>query len=345
MKMDSMRPGALVGAIRQANLPSDPALVTAVKRLSRASLLVIGDVMMDRYVYGQVSRVSGEAPVPILSIEREVAFPGGAGNVVRNLTALGAATAFVSVVGDDQCGSDLTGLIGGQPGVEPWLLVQGGRVTTLKTRYVAKGQQVLRTDREETGPIHPKLAERMLRIAGDAMAATSVTLLSDYGKGVLANDVASRLITAAHAAGRKVIVEPRGTDYARYGGADLIMPTWTELAEVTGQPADTDAATAAAAAALRTQYGFAAVLVLRAEAGMSLLDPEGLIHYPAELTEIFDLAGVRDCIAATMSAGLAAGLGYRMSAQLAAIAAGLAAGRVGTGVVQDLDLLAAIGAA
>ena len=102
-------------------------------------MLVVGDVMLDRYIYGQVHRISPEAPVPILSIEREVALPGGAGNVVRNLTALGAAVAFISVVGDDQAGSDLTGLIGGQPGVEPWLLVQGGRTTTVKTRYLAAG--------------------------------------------------------------------------------------------------------------------------------------------------------------------------------------------------------------
>jgi D-beta-D-heptose 7-phosphate kinase/D-beta-D-heptose 1-phosphate adenosyltransferase len=345
VEMDSIRPGALVGATYQQKPPGDPALVAAVKRLSRTSLLVIGDVMLDRYIYGHVTRISSEAPVPILAVEREVALPGGAGNVVRNLTALGAAIAFVSVVGDDQSGSDLTGLIGGQPGVEPWLLVQGGRVTTRKTRFVAKGQQILRTDREESGPIHKKLAERMVRIAFDAMAATSVTLMSDYGKGVLSNDVPAQLIAAARRAGRKVIVEPRGTDYARYAGADIIMPTWTELAEVTGQPAATDSDVATAAEALRERFGFKAVLVLRAEAGMTLLDADGVQHYPAELAEIFDLAGVRDCVAATLSAGIAAGLGNRVSAQLAAIAAGLASGKVGTGVVQDLDLLAAIGGA
>jgi len=340
-----MRPGALVAANQMTAHPGDPELVAAVKRLSRTSLLVIGDVMLDRYIYGSVSRISSEAPVPILSVDREVAMPGGAGNVVRNLTALGAAIAFVSVVGDDQSGSDLTGLIGGQPGVEPWLLVQGGRVTTRKTRFVAKGQQILRTDREETGPIHQKLAERMLRIARDAMAATSVTLLSDYGKGVLAGDVPVQLIKAAQQTGRKVIVEPRGADYARYAGADLIMPTWIELAEATGMPAGTDTAVATAAEALRARFGFGAVLVLRAEAGMTLLDAEGVVHYPAELSEVFDLSGTRDCVAATLSAGVAAGLGYRVSAQLAAIAAGLIAGKVGTGVVQDLDLLAALGAA
>ncbi len=122
-----------------APAPSEPEadLAAAIRRLGHTSVLVIGDVMLDRYVYGEVERISPEAPVPILAIEREVAMPGGAGNVVRNLTALGAAVAFISVVGDDQAGSDLTGLIGGQPNVEPWLLVQGGRATTLKTRYLS----------------------------------------------------------------------------------------------------------------------------------------------------------------------------------------------------------------
>ena len=126
-----------------------PDLAAAVRRLVHTNVLVIGDVMLDRYTYGEVTRISLEAPVPILAIEREVALPGGAGNVVRNLTALGAATAFISVVGDDQAGSELTGLIGGQPNVEPWLLVQGSRTTTLKTRLIAAGQQLLRADREQ----------------------------------------------------------------------------------------------------------------------------------------------------------------------------------------------------
>src|ERR1700722_5069110 len=142
---------------------SDADLGAAVRRLSRASVLVVGDAMLDRYIYGDVERLSPEAPVPVLSVQRELSLPGGAGNVVRNLGALGSAVAFVSVVGDDTAGSDLTGLIGGQPGVEPWLLVQGSRITTMKTRFVAQGQpiqgyQLLRADREDTRPIHDKMA-------------------------------------------------------------------------------------------------------------------------------------------------------------------------------------------
>src|SRR3954470_2111947 len=212
--MDSMPPGdpSAVQPIRPADpvqeLCQDEAVLSrAVRRLARTSVMVIGDLMLDRYVYGTVDRISPEAPIPIVRVERETAMPGGAGNVVRNLTALGAAVAFVSVVGDDQAGSDLTGLIGGQPGVEPWLLVQGGRATTTKTRFVATGQQLLRADHELVAPIHARLADRLVRIAGDAVAATAVMVLSDYRKGVLAGDTPTKLIAAARNAGRKVVVD------------------------------------------------------------------------------------------------------------------------------------------
>src|SRR5579875_1775272 len=148
--MDTTNPG---GSAPSTSAAGHAALADAIHRLSRGSVTVVGDVMLDRYVYGTVERVSPEAPVPIVTVEREVAMPGGAGNVVHNLTALGAAVAFVSVVGDDQAGSDVTGLIGGQPSVEPWLLVEGARTTTVKTRFVSQGQQLLRSDREQTAAI------------------------------------------------------------------------------------------------------------------------------------------------------------------------------------------------
>src|ERR1700722_7590751 len=173
---------------------TEGSLAASVSLLGRTSALVIGDVMLDRYVYGEVERISPEAPVPILAIEREIAIAGGAGNLVRNLTALGAAVAFISVVGDDQAGSDLTALIGGQPNIEPWLLVQGGRITTLKTRYLSAGKQLLRADREETSPGQPRRAERLLRIARNAMAATWITVLSDYQKGLMTGGLPTLLM-------------------------------------------------------------------------------------------------------------------------------------------------------
>lgn len=321
----------------------DPAaLAAAARRLARTSVLVVGDVMLDRYVYGRVERVSPEAPIPVLAIERELAVPGGAGNVVRNLTALGSAVAFVAVVGDDQAGSDLTGLIGGQPGIEPWLLVQGGRATTLKTRYVAEGQHLLRADRESTAPIHPKLAERLLRITRDALAATSVCVLSDYGKGLLAGDVPGRLIADAKAAGRKVIVAAKGADLARYAGADVVVPNRRELAQATGLPTDTPDALVSAAQALRKAHQFDAVLVTRAEDGMSLVTSEVVRHYPAEAAEVFDPSGAGDTVAAALAAGLAAKLELQLAVRIANIAAGIVVGKAGTAIVREADLLASL---
>lgn len=317
-------------------------LAAAVRLLAKTSVLVVGDVMLDRYVYGQVTRISPEAPVPILSVQREIAYPGGAGNVVRNLTALGAAVALVSVVGDDQAGSDLTGLVGGQPGVEPWLLVQGSRTTTLKTRLVAGGHHLLRTDREETTPIHPKLAERMIHIASDAMAATGVTVLSDYQKGLLAGDVPARLIAAAHATGRQVIVDPKGPDYSRYAGADVITPNRRDLSEGTGLPVEDEATVIAAATALRQRHSFGAVLVTEGAAGMTLVDAMGVRHFPAEAAEVYDVSGAGDTAVAVLAAGIAAKLPLAVAVRLANIAAGIVVGKVGTSVAREADLLAAI---
>jgi D-beta-D-heptose 7-phosphate kinase / D-beta-D-heptose 1-phosphate adenosyltransferase len=319
-----------------------PDLVAAVRLLSHASVLVVGDVMLDRFIYGHVTRISPEAPVPILSVEREVGYPGGAANVVRNLTALGAAVALVSVVGDDQAGSDLTGLVGGQPGVEPWLLVQGGRTTTMKTRLVAGGQHLLRTDREVTTPIHPKLAERMISIATDAMAATGVTVLSDYRKGLLADDVAARLIAAAHQAGRKVIVDPTGPDCTRYAGADIIIPNVRDLAEDAMAGPEDEASVIAAAQALRARYNIGAVLVTKGAAGMTLVDATIVRHFPAEAAEVYDVSGAGDTVTAVIAAGIATKLDLALAVRLASIAAGVVVGKVGTAVARTADLLAAL---
>jgi D-beta-D-heptose 7-phosphate kinase/D-beta-D-heptose 1-phosphate adenosyltransferase len=313
-----------------------------VKRFARASVLVVGDVMLDRYVYGEVTRVSPEAPVPILTVTREVAMPGGAGNVVRNLIALDASAAFVSVVGDDQAGSDLTGLIGGQERVEPWLLVQGGRTTTLKTRYISQGQHLIRADREETIALPEKLAERLVRIALDAMAATTVTILSDYRKGVLSDDVTAQLIAGAKKMGRKVIVDPKGRDYARYRGADLVTPNRRELGEATGMAVDSEAGIVAAAQSLLLRYDFGAVLVTRSEDGMSLITPDEVRHFPGAAREVFDVSGAGDTVVATLAAALAVDVPLAEAAQLANIAGGIVVGKGGTAVARPADILAAI---
>ena len=323
-----------------ASIPD--SLAEAVRQLRRATALVVGDAMLDRYVFGQAMRISPEAPVPVLTVEREVALPGGAGNVVRNLTALGCAVAFVSVVGDDQEGSDLTGLIGGQPGIEPWLLVQGGRATTTKTRFLAAGQQLLRTDREQTQPIHPRLADRLVRIAADTAAATGVMVLSDYRKGVLAGDTPARLIEAARAAGRRVVVDQKGGDQARFAGADLLVMEAEELAEGTGMPTSNEAEVALAALTLRAAHGFGAIMVLRGGAeALTLIDGSAAdpLHIPCEAVEVMDRAGAMDALVATAAAGLSAGLALPVIARLGALAAGIVAGKAGIAVVREEEFL------
>jgi D-beta-D-heptose 7-phosphate kinase/D-beta-D-heptose 1-phosphate adenosyltransferase len=315
-------------------------LAEAARHLSRGSVLVVGDAMLDRYFYGEATRISQEAPVPVLSLQRELSLPGGAANVVRNITAVGAAAAFVAVVGDDSAGSDLTALIGRQSGVEPWLLVQGSRVTTVKTRFLAQGQHLLRADTEDPAPLHPKIAERLLRIATDAMTATSVTLLSDYSKGVLAGDMPARLIQAARRIGRPIIVDPRGFDYAGYAGADVIMPNRREVAAVTGLPAETDEEIEIAARAMLDRHRIGAALITRSEQGMSLVTPAEAWHFPAEALDVHDVSGAGDTVAAVLAAGMAARLPLPIAARLANVAAGIVVGKVGTAVARPDDILA-----
>lgn len=343
-------PGFATGAFMNSNPAANAntaELAEGVRRLANARVLVIGDAMLDRYVYGAVDRISPEAPVPVLKIENELALPGGAANVVRNLGALRAAVAFVSIIGDDEAGGDLTGLVGGQQGVEPWLLVQGRRITTLKTRFVAQGRavqghQIMRADREDSRPVHPKLLDRLLKIARDAMAATSIVILSDYRKGVLAGDTPSLLIAAAHAAGRRVVADIHGADYQRYAGADVVLAAARDLAAATGLATEGDDRVAAAAAILRTRHAFGAVLVTRGEDGMTLADADGAMHFPAGSAEVFDIAGTGDTALATLGAGLATGLSLRLAARLANIAAGVVVGKIGTAVVRESDLIAAL---
>ena len=318
------------------------ALAAAIPRLAKASVLVVGDAMLDRYVFGSVTRISPEAPVPVLAVAREVALPGGAGNVVRNLTALGAAAAFVSVVGDDQAGSDLTGLIGGQLNVEPWLLVQGSRCTTVKTRFIADGQQLLRSDQEIAAPVHHKLAERLVRIAEDALTATTVTVLSDYNKGVLAGTTPGKIIAAAKSTGRQVVVDPRGGDYDRFNGADVLVPTVRAVEAATGMAVGSEAQLIAAATWLRTAHGFGAVAVNRRAAGFVLVTAEGAQVIPPWPGEMFDFTGTGDTAVAAIAAALAAGLDLALSVRISALAVGLCAARPGMAVARAAEMLAVL---
>jgi D-beta-D-heptose 7-phosphate kinase/D-beta-D-heptose 1-phosphate adenosyltransferase len=207
-----------------------------IDRLRNARVLCIGDVMLDHYVYGEVDRLSPEAPVPVLAVDSETHSLGGAGNVLRNLAALGAGISFVSVVGNDDAGREVQNLLAALDGAEIHVLVQPQRKTTVKTRFIAVNQHLLRADRESAIAARPLYPRRSAAPRRELVTSHDVVVISDYAKGVLTDGVALEIIKTAQEAGARVVVEPKGGDHIRYRGADLLIPSRRELAEATGMP-------------------------------------------------------------------------------------------------------------
>lgn len=314
---------------RNESVVPDPRKVAAiVEAIPRAALLVVGDAILDRYVYGRIQRQAAEAPIPVVLIDAETLNPGGAANVVRNAASMGAAAAFLTVVGDDQAGQNLTGLMGGSRGVEPWMLVQGGRTTPMKTRIVAGGTPIVRMDRETTDPIHPKIVERLARIFAEALPACAAVALSDYGKGVITDELAAELIGIARAGGRPVVADPAGAGFARYAQADVLLPTPRELEAATGLPAGTKAEAVAASRAAIARHGFGAVVVMRGPRDGLLLveaDPALPVVSAAVPPEPFvDILGANEAVLAALTAALATRADLATAVGLAAHAAAIA---------------------
>jgi len=319
------------------------ALADRVELLRNTSVLCVGDAMLDRFVYGSVDRVSPEAPIPVLFIERESAMLGGAGNVVRNLVALGAAPAFVSVVGDDAAGREVTRLVGEHGEIDPCIVVEPGRQTTIKTRFFASHQQLLRADRESRTAVAGPIRDQLLSRADRLLAKAQAMVLSDYGKGVLSPPVVAELIRRARALGKMVVVDPKGADYTLYAGATVVTPNRKELLEATGMPVDGDEAVVAAARHLISTCSLDAVLVTRSQDGMTLVTKDGEVHHlPAEAREVFDVSGAGDTVVATLAAALASGASLLESALLANVAAGIVVGKVGTAVAYGEEVVAAL---
>src|SRR5271170_562863 len=289
------------------NTTSD--LVSAAGQLAQARVLCIGDLMLDRFVYGHVDRVSPEAPIPVVNVEREIAMLGGAGNVVRNLVALGVETCFISVIGDDPAGREVTQLVGAEDHLEPHLLIEPRRRTTIKTRFVAASQQLLRADRETVAPVGAAIRTQLLRRAEEALRDHTVMILSDYGKGVLDAATVEALIGAARANGVKIVVDPKGRDYARYEGASVLTPNRRELMDATGMPTGTSDEVVAAGRALMARCPVDALLVTRSQDGMTLVERDGPVtHLAAEAREVFDVSGAGDTVVATLAAALGGGV-------------------------------------
>ena len=320
-------------------------LADRVAGLKDKPVLCVGDAMLDRFIYGSVERISPEAPIPVLRIEREAAMLGGAGNVVRNLVALGAVPTFVAVVGDDDPGREIGRLLGEHAGIDPCLVVEAKRQTTIKTRFFASSQQLLRSDRETSDKLADASRTQVLNRAKDLIAGSGCVVLSDYGKGVLTPPVPAELIAAARAGGKPVVVDPKGNDYSRYRGATVLTPNRKELHEATGMCVDGDDAIVAACRHLIATCGIEAVLATRSQDGMTLVTATGEVHHlAAEAREVFDVSGAGDTVVATLAAALASGASLLDGARLANVAAGIVVAKPGTAVVRPQELSHALGA-
>jgi rfaE bifunctional protein kinase chain/domain len=301
-------------------------------RVARGRVLVVGDVMLDRYWFGDVERISPEAPVPVVRVARTEERPGGAANVARNVAALGGHASLLSVVGDDEAGRALDRLVAVDR-ISASLHHDPSLPTTVKLRVIARQQQLLRID-FETKPSQEVLAAKL----GDFVKRvrdTDVVVLSDYGKGGLAH--IATMIAAAREAKRPVLVDPRGDDWSRYRGATLVTPNRAELREVTGRWTS-EADLAARAERLRRELELEALLVTRSEEGMSLFGAQGAVHIPAEAREVYDVSGAGDTVIATVGALLAAGAALPEAVAIANQAAGVVVGKLGTAVVLPSEL-------
>ncbi len=298
-----------------------------------ARVLVVGDVMLDRFVYARVSRISPEAPVPVLAIEREAASLGGAGNVARNIASLGGRATLIGGRGEDEAGGHISELLAREAAIEDALVVLEEARTTEKIRYIADQQQVMRADREAPWP--DSANDMALAAAREAIPHHDVLVISDYAKGFLSPALVRGLIALARTHGKPVIVDPKGANFAPYDGATMITPNRSEAGLVTGMDTGSDAAVAAAAQDILARLpSLGVVLVTRGPAGLSLAERgHPIVHVPSRARDVFDVSGAGDTVVAALALSLAVKSDLQSAARLANVAAGIAVTMVGTAAV------------
>jgi D-beta-D-heptose 7-phosphate kinase / D-beta-D-heptose 1-phosphate adenosyltransferase len=310
-------------------------------RLNQATVLCIGDLMLDEFVYGEVSRISPEAPAPVLAVTRSELVIGGGGNVARNLAALGVRCVFVGVVGEDDTSSKVMRALAAEALIEPHLVVDATRPTTRKVRFVSEhySTHLLRADWELARTINPAIEKSVIDRALAVLPDVASVVLSDYAKGVLTPRVIQVLIDAARKLGKPVIVDPKGKDFSIYRGATLITPNRHELAEAARLSAVTDAEIVAAAAELNRIVGSEAVLVTRSEEGMTFVPSGGSpIHVPAYPVKVRDVSGAGDTVVAVLAAMLAMDRSFEPAMRAANAAAAVVVGKRGTATLSIAEL-------
>src|SRR6266702_7295160 len=309
--------------------------------ISGRTVLCIGDIMLDEFVYGEVSRISPEAPAPVIAAQRSEIHIGGAGNVARNVASLGARCIFVGLVGEDDAGKRLEAALAEQAGIESVLVCDPSRPTTRKVRFVSEhfSTHMLRADWELASPASEAIERQLIDAAVAALPRADIVLLSDYAKGVLTARVVRNVIEAARKLGKRVIVDPKSANFAIYRGATLLTPNRKEFAEATRSRADSTESIADAAQDAMQLADCDAMLVTQSEQGMTLVPRSGeAIHVPAHPVRVRDVSGAGDTVAAVLAVALAAGADWEAALRMATAAAAVAVGKKGTATVTPAEL-------
>lgn len=320
------------------------ALERLLTCLPQLRALVVGDLMLDEYLWGRTERISPEAPVPVVDVQRDDLRLGGAGNVIHNLVALGCQVSVASVLGNDDDGVLLQRRLNAAGVDTAGVVLQPGRVTSRKTRVLASNQQMLRIDRESREPISAAAEATLLALLTERVAQSDVILVSDYLKGVLTPPLLAGLITLGRQHGIPVVVDPKGDDYRKYRGATLLTPNRKEAQTAARLTIRDETSLRQAGEQLQRELDLEALLMTRSEEGMSLFRRDGRhCHLPTEAREVFDVSGAGDTVLALIGVGLAAGLELETAAQIANLGAGIVVGKVGTSTVSPEELLLAAG--
>ncbi|HEY4744385.1 MAG TPA: bifunctional D-glycero-beta-D-manno-heptose-7-phosphate kinase/D-glycero-beta-D-manno-heptose 1-phosphate adenylyltransferase HldE [Desulfuromonadaceae bacterium] len=305
--------------------------------------LVIGDLMLDEYLWGKAERISPEAPVQVVDVQREELRLGGAGNVANNLAALGAQVSVCSVVGEDENGTALIEALGRLAIAGDAIVHDPGRRTSRKTRVVAAHQQIVRIDRETRAPLSPDMEERICAWIAANAGTFGVILLSDYHKGVLTQRVIETAVAAARQSGVPILVDPKGSDFARYRGVTILTPNRKEAEIASGMAIRDPESLERAARVIMDSAGLEHLLITRSEEGMSLFSRSGeAVHIPTVAREVFDVSGAGDTVLASLAVGMAAGLEMGEAARLANTAAGIAVAKLGTSTVSPAEIIGAV---
>lgn len=312
---------------------------------SNLSVLCVGDVMLDRFVHGDIDRISPEAPVPVLRLRETREMPGGAGNVAANIASLGGHAVLIGLVGDDDAGARLTRLLGARARIAAALVTSAHRPTICKTRFIAGRQQVVRTDDESVAPLFPAEEDGLLAAYTARLPGCHAVVLSDYGKSALSRSFVASAVAAARHAGLPVFVDPKTDDFSHYSGATCITPNLKEFAAATRTPANapdllSEAGIAQRARALLAQAATQAILVTRSERGMILVEQSGdVTSVPARAREVFDVSGAGDTVIATLALAHASGRTLAQSMHIANAAAGVVVSKLGTATADIAEVM------